>query len=158
MERAKLSLRWLEVFRVVASSGSVQQAAQRLGLSISTASQHLGALEDAVGIALIDHSKRPMRLTPAGQVFLGRVDEALGALNRGVTEIWSRDPGSWVRRLVISSIEDLDVAVIPPLASELARVMPGSELVFLSRSSHETVTLLEADDADLGITATAVRG
>ena len=64
-----LSLRWLEVFQLIAKSGSIQQVASETDLSISTVSNHLRSLERALGIELVDHGRRPMGLTPAGEVF-----------------------------------------------------------------------------------------
>lgn len=158
MERAKLSLKWLEVFQVVAKTGSVQETARRLGLSISTVSHHLSCLEQAIGVDLIDHARRPMRLTMAGETMLRRVDEALLVLRKGMTEVWSSDLRSVVRRLTVASIEDLDPEVIPFLASHLAQALPACELAFLSRPSHETIALLQAEDVDMGIATTGEFG
>lgn len=155
MERANLSLKWLEVFQAVAREGSVQAAAARLGLSISTASHHLSCLEGAVGVDLIDHRKRPMKLTTAGETLLHRVDESLLALRKGVSEVWSNDPASMVRRLTIASIEDLDLQVTPFLARDLGMALPACELGFLSRPSHEIISLLQAEDVDIGIATAA---
>ena len=154
MERAKLSLKWLEAFQAIARLGSVQEAAKTLGLSISTVSHHMTCLEAAVAVELIDHSKRPMRLTPAGEILLHHVDESLLLLRKGITEVWSSDPRSLVRRLAISSIEDLDIEVTPFLAAHLAEMLPACELTFLSRPSHETIALLQAEDVDIGIAST----
>ena len=151
MERAKLSLKWLEVFQATAREGSVQDAAARLGISVSTTSHHLGKLERAVGIALIDHGQRPMKLTPAGEILLRRVDESLSLLRKGVSEVWSDDPATLMRRLSIASIEDLDTEVTPFLASGLSEALPACELSFLSRPSHEIISLLQSEEVDLGI-------
>ena len=69
MQRANLSLRGLEVFLAVAKSGSVRKVAAETGLSASTISHHLRGVEDSLGVALLDHSRRPMVLTPSGSVF-----------------------------------------------------------------------------------------
>ena len=151
MESPKLSLKWLEVFQAVARDGSVQDAAGRLGLSISTVSHHLSRLETAVGVALIDHRQRPMKLTLAGQIMLRRVDESLLSLRKGMSEVWSNDPGSMMRRLTVASIEDLDTEVTPFLASGLSVALPSCELSFLSRPSHEIISLLQSEEVDVGI-------
>ena len=155
MERANLSLKWLEVFQAIAREGSVQAAAQRLGLSISTASHHLSCLEGAIGVDLIDHRKRPMKLTTAGETLLRRVDESLLLLRKGVSEVWSNDPASMVRRLTLATIEDLDIEVTPFLASGLGAALPACELGFLSRPSHEIISLLQSEEIDIGIASTA---
>ena len=77
MTKSDLSLRWLESFQVTAATGSVRAAAQELGLSVSTVSQHLKSLEDQLGAPLLDHGRRPMGLTPVGANFLRHVELGL---------------------------------------------------------------------------------
>ena len=155
MERSKLSLKWLEVFQAVARSGSVQAAARRLDISISTVSHHLTCLEHAVGVALIDHRKRPMKLTPEGDILLARVDDSLLLLRKGMSEVWSKDPATLIRSLRIAMIEDLDTEVTPALAAGLSATLPACALSFLSRPSHDILTLLQSDEIDLGIASAA---
>ena len=83
MQRANLSLRGLEIFQLVARSGSVRKVAAETGLSVSTVSHHLRGVEDSLGVDLLDHSRRPMVLTPAGNVFARYVDEGLRAIRCG---------------------------------------------------------------------------
>ncbi len=151
MERFKFSLKWLEVFQAVARSGSVRDAAKQLGISISTVSHHLTCLEREVGAALIDHQKRPMRLTAAGETLLQRVDEAMGALHSGLAEIWSKDPAALIRNLKIALVEDFDTQVQPKLAAQFSSELPACQLSFLSRPSHEILSMLENGDVDIGV-------
>lgn len=155
MDRSKLSLKWLEVFQAVARSGSVQAAARRLDISISTVSHHLTCLEDAVGVALIDHRKRPMRLTAEGTILLARVNESLLLLRKGMSEVWSKDPAALIRSLRLAVIEDLDSEITPALAARLSAALPACELSFLSRPSHDILTLLQSEEIDLGIASAA---
>ncbi len=82
MPRTDLSLKWLEVFQLAATLGSVQAVAQETGLSISTVSHHLRSLEDQLGVSLLDHRRRPMVLTPAGSVFLKYIEEAMSLIRK----------------------------------------------------------------------------
>lgn len=151
MDRSGLSLKWLEIFQAVARLGSLRAAAARLGVSVSTASHHLSCLEEAVGAPLLDHSRRPMRLTPAGEVLLRRVDDALSTLRRGVAEIWSEDLASIVRVLRLAHIEDFDLDVGPALVDRLSCALPLCDFSILSRPTHEVMALLQADAVDIGI-------
>lgn len=69
MLKKGVTLRGIEVFEALAQSGSVAHAAELLDLSQPTVSQQMTKLEESVGAELIDHSRRPMRLTAAGQPF-----------------------------------------------------------------------------------------
>ncbi|WP_167853538.1 LysR family transcriptional regulator [Roseovarius aestuariivivens] len=155
MTRSTLSLKGLEVFQAVACGGSLQEAARRLGLSISTVSHHLGGLEKAVGVALIDHRRRPLRLTSEGETLLARVDESLGLLRKGMAEVVSKEPGTLVRALRLALIEDLDAQVTPALAARLSRDLRSCDLSFRSRPSHDILTLLQTEEIDIGIASAA---
>jgi DNA-binding transcriptional LysR family regulator len=67
---SSISLRALEIFACVASSGSMTAAAERLGVSQSAVSQAIRALEEAIGHRLFDRSIRPPVLTLIGTAVL----------------------------------------------------------------------------------------
>ncbi|MDJ0992465.1 MAG: LysR family transcriptional regulator [Dinoroseobacter sp.] len=151
MERSRVSLKWLEAFQAVARHGSIRGGAQSLGLSMSTVSHHLGCLETTLGARLLDHSKRPMRLTPAGETLLRRVDEAMWILRKGVSDIWSSDLRSLIRLLRIAYIEDLETDVGPALVQTLSDAMPLCDFSVLTRPTHEVIDLLESEQVDIGV-------
>ncbi|MBD8161757.1 LysR substrate-binding domain-containing protein [Erwinia persicina] len=59
----------MAVFATVVSEGSMAAAARRLGMSPSAVSQHLRALEQAVGVPLLHRSTRKLTLSEAGAAF-----------------------------------------------------------------------------------------
>ena len=89
MQRANLSLRGLEVFLAVARSGSVRKVAAETGLSASTISHHLRGVEDSLGVKLLDHSRRPMVLTPSGSDCVPRVGLGAAAITWPCETRWS---------------------------------------------------------------------
>ena len=155
MEPTKVSLKALEVLLAVARLGTLQDGARDLGISISTASHHLSELERTVGTPLLDHSRRPMTLTPAGQILHRRAEEALGSLRKGFSEIRSSDLRGLVRLLRLATIEDFDADVAPALTRALIRSAPRCDLSLLSRPSHEVLDLLRRKKVDLGVAATS---
>jgi DNA-binding transcriptional LysR family regulator len=62
----------VEVFVQVAESGSLTKASEALGLSISAASRFLIALEDHLGVRLVQRTTRKLHLTDAGMEFYRR--------------------------------------------------------------------------------------
>ena len=152
MKKSQLSLKWLEVFQLAARGGSVQQAADEAGLSISTASHHLRQLEKALGTSLFDHSRRPMRLTPSGATFLSHIDQAMQILRRAENEAQSGILAQ-TRALSLAMIEDFDSEIAPELARILASAMPGCTFRHLTRPSHEILKLLRDHEIDIGIAA-----
>ncbi|SLN24905.1 LysR family transcriptional regulator [Ruegeria meonggei] len=145
-----LSLRWLEVFQLVAKSGSIQQVASETGLSISTVSNHLRSLEGALGLDLVDHGRRPMGLTPAGEVFARYVRDGLTVLKRGEAEIRS---GNWrhATDLRLALIDDFDNQIAPDLFRFLAQALPRCNFRHFTRPSHEIIAKLQEHKLDAGV-------
>lgn len=82
--------RWteMELFVQVAETGSLNRAADKLGLSNAAASRHLSALEERLGARLVERNTRRLYLTETGQDFVRRcrgiladVQEAEAAVN-----------------------------------------------------------------------------
>lgn len=82
--------RWteMELFVQVAETGSLNRAAEKLGLSNAAASRHLSALEERLGARLVERNTRRLYLTETGQDFVRRcrgiladVQEAEAAVN-----------------------------------------------------------------------------
>ena len=58
-----------EYFLIIAKERSISKAAERLELSQPYLSQYLAKLEHHLGVALMDRTHKPLRLTPAGELF-----------------------------------------------------------------------------------------
>lgn len=146
-----LSLRGLELFQICAQKGSLQAVAVETGLSISTVSHHLKTLEDHLGVALFDHNRRPMKLTPKGQVFLRSIDGALLAIRKAKAEAVAGDitDASYLR---IGAIEDFDSDIIPELAVYLSSTMPSCDFLYHTDTSHEIIQMLRNRQLEIGVT------
>src|SRR5256884_7649757 len=73
-----MDLRRLEVFAKVAELGSFSRAAEALYLTQPTVSEHVRALEDELGMQLLDRLGRGATPTRAGQLLLGYARRILG--------------------------------------------------------------------------------
>ena len=76
-----MHLDWLTSFVSVAEHRAFLAAAQDLGRAQSRVSEHVAKLEVELGIVLIDRAVRPVRLTVAGEIFLGRAKDVLATLD-----------------------------------------------------------------------------
>src|SRR5436190_16324837 len=72
-----MHLRFVEIFCDVAQRRSFSKGAQAQDVSQSSASQAVNLLEKRLGTKLIDRSKRPLELTPAGKLYLDGCRELL---------------------------------------------------------------------------------
>jgi DNA-binding transcriptional LysR family regulator len=99
----------MSAFAAIAQQRSFTKAAIQLGVSRSTLSQNLRALEERLGVRLLNRTTRSVTLTEAGLRFVSRV-QALGDLTAAVDE---------VNHYRQSPIGSLRIAVQPPVASYL---------------------------------------
>lgn len=65
-----MELRQLRAFEAVASSGSFSRGARRLYVSHSSLSRDVAALEEELGVKLIERGNRVLGLTAAGETLL----------------------------------------------------------------------------------------
>ncbi|MFO7921119.1 LysR family transcriptional regulator [Rhodobacteraceae bacterium W635] len=147
-----VSIRGLEVFEALAQTGSVGEAARRLGMSAPAVSQQLKNLNHAVGIPLLDQSRRPMTLTPGGRQFLRHVEAALGALRAGQRDLTTLDLSD-VSSLRIGVIEDFENEVTPALTVRLAETMENCVFRLNTGASHVLLSQVAHTELDLAICA-----
>ncbi|QIE43537.1 LysR family transcriptional regulator (plasmid) [Rhodobacteraceae bacterium SC52] len=145
-----VSLKALELFQICARKGSLQATASEAGLSISTVSHHLRNLEDHLGVDLFNHTRRPMMLTPKGQIFLRNIDDALLSIRKAKAEAsaGSVAEASYMR---IGSIEDLDSDITPELAVYLSKKMPECDFLYYTGSSNSIIGMLRDRQLDIGV-------
>ncbi|MDK3017046.1 LysR substrate-binding domain-containing protein [Pseudodonghicola flavimaris] len=80
-------LRLLAAFEAMARLETMSEAAARLNVSRPAVSQALKALEAHVGADLFDRSKRPVRLTGAGELLARAVRDGLGQISAAIEDI-----------------------------------------------------------------------
>ena len=76
----------VEVFVRVVEHGSFTKAAEALGISTSYASRRVKALEDSLGVRLLERTTRQVRPTDAGRVYRDRVVPLLDGLEEAARE------------------------------------------------------------------------
>jgi LysR family glycine cleavage system transcriptional activator len=77
----------LRSFIEVVRHGRLNRAAEALDLTESAVSHHLRKLEDALGVRLLDRDRAGIVLTPAGELFHARVQQALHLLDEAVSDV-----------------------------------------------------------------------
>lgn len=152
MQMKGISLRGLEVFEALARSGTVAQAALDTGLSQPAVSQQMRNLETALSTTLIDHSRRPMRLTPAGRGFLRHATAALSELRVATSEVSVMDLAH-LSELNLGVIDDFDDDLTPRLAVILADSIAGCRFRLSSKSSRDLVRMVCEDELHMAISA-----
>ncbi|CUH82445.1 LysR family transcriptional regulator [Tropicibacter naphthalenivorans] len=145
-----ISLKGLEVFEALAVSGSVAGASEATGLSQPAVSQQMRNLETALGVALVDHGRRPMQLTQVGRSFLARARVSLAQLRLAQNELTVMDL-THVEELKLGVIDDFDNDLTPRLVALLAQNMARSRFKLVTAPSHEIGAAVSARKLDLAI-------
>ncbi|MBB6014726.1 DNA-binding transcriptional LysR family regulator [Aquamicrobium lusatiense] len=79
-----LELRHLRYFLAVAEAMNFGQAADRLNIAQPGLSQQIKMLEQIIGVVLFDRSRRQLRMTLAGELFLPEVQKIFAQVEHGV--------------------------------------------------------------------------
>lgn len=89
-----VSFRQIEYFVAVAEEGHVGRAASRLHIAQPPLTRQIHLLEDELGVALFERTRRGMRLSGAGETFLGHARRILGSVEEARNAILPRSNGS----------------------------------------------------------------
>ena len=137
----------LRIFVTTLRKGSLSAAGRSLSLSPATISRRISALEEELGVQLVDRTSRNLKVTEAGQAFLGQAEivlEAMAAAEEAARNAKLLPEG----RLRIHSRTHLGLRVIAPLLPRFASKHPDIKLE-LELSEHP-VNLVEQDfDIDI---------
>jgi DNA-binding transcriptional LysR family regulator len=145
-----LDLRRLEVFAKVAELGSFSRAAEALFLTQPTISEHVRALEEELGVQLLDRLGRGATPTPAGQLVLGYALRVL-ALAREARQALDQFLGRMSGRLVVGGSTIPGEYVLPALIGQFKAKYPDISISLLIGSSRDVSEWVEHGRVELGV-------
>ncbi|WP_051426569.1 LysR substrate-binding domain-containing protein [Jiangella gansuensis] len=139
----------LRTFLAVASTLSFTQAAQQLGISQPSVSQHIRRLEQAAGRQLLLRDTRAVTLTDNGEAMAGFARSILAAHD----EATSYFTGSAMRgRLRFGAADDLALAQLPAVLRAFRQLHPRINLELTVTQTRTLMRRLEANQLDLVFT------
>ncbi len=147
-----LQIRWIEVFRAVAISGTTTNAAELLNLDQSAVSRHITALEGQLGLRLFDRSQRKLRLTQEGKTLLSEACNTLDSLDRFrrvAEEIRQMKRG----HLHILAGQNLANGLLPEAMAAFRAEAPAITISMDVIARRETAAKMESQQFDLAIIA-----
>src|SRR5262249_56879190 len=117
------ALRQMRYFAAVADSGSFTGAARKLHVAQQAVSQQVKALEQLLGVALLERSSRRVKLTPEGVVFLADCRRVLAGADRAARRVQAAARGeAGTLRLAFTLVSAFET--VPLLLERLERVYP----------------------------------
>src|SRR5882762_1964225 len=121
--KRRLKLRDLDILLAVVETGSMGKAAGRLAISQPAVSKAIVELEDALGVQLVDRSRRGVVPTPYGLALGKRSVAIFNDLRQGVQDIdFLADPTKGEIR--VGATEPIMTAMVSPVIDRLSRKYP----------------------------------
>lgn len=138
----------LRAFVAVAASGSIRAAAAQLVVTESAVSAAVGALGRDLGVPLVQRDGRGLRLTSAGQTYVGYARRVLGLLEEGrAAALGDLAPGSG--RLRLAAVTTAGEHLLPTLLASFRLLWPAVELTLEVCPSARLWRLMEMHEVDL---------
>ncbi|MCC5640128.1 LysR family transcriptional regulator [Nostoc sp. CHAB 5844] len=144
-----MRLEQLQAFLAIADSGSFQQAARQCGVTQSTISRQIQALEADLGIELF-HRNTHAKLTLGGERLLPRVRKICQEWQVATQELADLMAGKQPE-LCIAAIHSLCASYLPPVLQKFCRDYPDVQLRVTSLGSDRALKVLKDGLVDLAI-------
>ena len=145
-----MDIRRLEIFAKVAELGSFSRAAEALFLTQPTISEHVRALEDELGVQLLDRLGRGATPTRAGQLLLGYARRML-TLSREAHQALERFQGRMSGELVVGGSTIPGEYVLPALIGQFKAKYPDISISLLIGSTRQVSDWLEEGRVEVGV-------
>ena len=140
--------RQLQSLAAIAEHGSFTAAAAAVGLSHSAVSLHVKALEEALGVALVDRATRPPRLTAHGAALVEQA-RRMAAVIEDIRAIGQE--GALSGSLALGVVPTEMVHLLPPALARLRRRHPRLSLRVRTGLSSELAQGVRAAELDAAL-------
>src|SRR5262249_10583815 len=134
----------------VAESTSITHGARRSNMSLAAASERIRAMEEALGIPLLERNRRGVELTPAGSVLAQHAHAVLQQLELMRGELSDYAKGLRGRIRLLSNTIGL-FEYLPKALAAFLPAYPHVDVDLEERTSREVVRAIAAGRADIGI-------
>jgi DNA-binding transcriptional LysR family regulator len=145
-----VDLRRLEIFAKVAELGSFSRAGEALFLTQPTVSEHIRALEEELGVQLLDRLGRGTTPTRAGELLLGYARRML-ALGREARQAMDQFQGRLIGELVVGGSTIPGEYVLPGLVGRFKRKYPEISICLLIGGSRQVSAWVEENRVEVGV-------
>jgi len=145
-----MELRQLEYFQMASRLNNLTRAAERLHVSQPNITVAIQKLETELGTSLFDRTQKQLALTPEGQLFLRRVDNALRELKDAVIEI--NDYKQMQKgRIQLGIPPMIGSYLFPRIFYGFQKLHPKLELSIVEEGSLAIHDKLDLGELDIGI-------
>jgi len=146
------SIDQLRAFIMVAETGHLARAADRLNVSKSSLSANIQRLEGLLGVSLFERHTRGCKLSAAGQALLDsahRIVQEWSRIETGAADFQKFRRG----RLSVAAPADQCAFLLPPLLRDFQTEHPEVRVELHDVAEQEVHELVRTGFADLGVTS-----
>lgn len=143
-------LRRLRAFHAVAEHRSFSTAGLELGYAQSVVSHHVSALEQELGVSLIDRGTRPVSLTDAGRRLLPHAANVLGNVAAAEEELRAI-AGLEAGTLRVGAFLTACTSFVPTALGRFAAAHPDVDVELLQLEPDDARRALRVGDIDLAV-------
>ena len=144
-----MDMRQLRYFYTIAQEGQITRAAKKLHMAQPPLSQSLKALENELGVPLLERSGRKMELTKAGRVLYDRAEFFFTYLEETITEVKDTGAGN-SGKLTIGCVQTC-FSHLPERIKAFREKYPDITFELREGDSHYLAEQLEERKLDLAI-------
>ena len=145
-----MHIRSLKIFCDVVDRRSFSRAADDNDISQSSCSQMVQAVEERLGVQLLDRSKRPFELTAEGERYYDGCRQIVRRYHELEEEVRTLHDAE-ARRLVVASIYSVGLHHMSAFMQRFSATHPRAQVRLEYLHPHRVCEVVENGDADLGI-------
>lgn len=143
-----MEIRHLRYFEALAATLNFSHAAQRLHVAQPELSRQIQQLENELGVALVDRSTRPIKLTEAGQFFYDQTLQLLSRVQQTVESTRRIGEGKR-RRLSVGFVPSMLYGLIPQILREFSEAHDNLDVALVELTSLQQVRALQDGSIDI---------
>lgn len=145
-----MELRHLRYFVAVAEELHFTRAAERLHIGQPPLSHQIQMLEEEIGAQLFERSKRSVRLTDAGQLFLEDARRILALAEQAADKARRADRGEIGELRIGFTSATPFIAFFPNMINTYRKRFPGVTITLHEMSSMQQLAAIQERNLDLG--------
>lgn len=142
----------LEILLAFSAGEHLGQAARSLGLSVASIQRSIRALEDKLGVVLVERDGRRLRLRHAGWVLAGQAARLLRSRSDAVDEVLAAAGGELVP-LRIGHTFSLGIEVVPQIVATFLERSAGVRVMLRQDAATTIIESLLSGDIDAAFTS-----
>jgi DNA-binding transcriptional LysR family regulator len=145
-----LSTDFLRTFTALANCRSFSLASGKLHKSQSATSTQIAKLEEQAGLKLIDRSQRPLKLTEAGEVFLGYAKEIIHRVDELSHSLRGLSTGNF-GEVRIGATRSVGTFLLPKIVRGILENFSQLKILLITQPRALTYDLLQEGTIDFAV-------